>query len=192
MYEPSITKILNLTEDQGGLEVFVLMETKIHKGKNKYYKITFDYGPSEDPNYNIYIKNGGEEEIFIASINAEKLIIPGNGYIYSCGRSNELYNKKRKYKLSDNSLIEVAQASYYIGLKTQTNAFLTLYSEKNKQNKVAVLPKNYNIEVLLEKDDWIMIKTSFGLTGWVKLSDLTTYDMSKENLSIKNFYFSGD
>jgi len=112
LYEPSITKILNLTEDQGGLEVFVLMETKIHKGKNKYYKITFDYGPSEDPNYNIYLKNGGEEEIFIASINAEKLIIPGNGYIYSCGRSNELYNKKRKYKLSDNSLIEVAQAFF--------------------------------------------------------------------------------
>jgi len=94
--------------------------------------------------------------------------------------------------LHKHSLIEVAQAGYYIGLKTQTNSFLTLYSEKNKQNKVAVLPKNYNIEVLLEKDDWIMIKTPFGLTGWVKLSDLTTYDMSKENLSIKNFYFSGD
>ncbi|MCD4793375.1 MAG: SH3 domain-containing protein [Bacteroidales bacterium] len=62
----------------------------------------------------------------------------------------------------------------------------------NKNKKVAVLPKGYDVEVLIEKDGWLMIKTPFGLTGWVNERDLITYDVTGEKLSIKGLYYMGD
>ena len=45
---------------------------------------------------------------------------------------------------------------------------LTLYTDKTKTNKVAILPIGSDIEVLLhEKPDWYLVRSSFGLVGWV-------------------------
>ncbi len=194
LYEPSITEIIDTTEEDNGnyIEVYVLMKTKINKNTDKYYIITFDYGPSEDPSYNIYLEEASGNNTHIAFIGAEQLIIPGNGNIYCSSRTNQLYDKKRKFKLSGKSLIEVKQAAYYIGLKSKTNTLLTLYADINKTKKVAVLPKGYDVEVLIEKDGWLMIKTPFGLTGWVNERDLITYDVTGEKLSIKGLYYMGD
>jgi len=193
LYEPSITTLINKSiDDPYGETVYHLLKTKVEKSSSVLYVITFDYGPSEDHTYNIYKETSSGSLIHISEIGAEKLVIPGNGYIYSSGRNNQLYDKKRKFKLSGESLTEVEQGAYYIGLKTQTNKTITLYSDKDKKNKTAVLPKNYDIEILIEKNKCILIKTAFGLTGWAKLSDLNTYDMTGESLSIKNFYYAGD
>ncbi|MCD4793376.1 MAG: hypothetical protein K8R54_09100 [Bacteroidales bacterium] len=95
LYEPSITEIINTTEDYEGMEVYVLMKTKINKNTDKYYIITFDYGPSEDPSYNIYLEEASGNNTHIAFIGAEQLIIPGNGNIYCSSRTNQIYNKKK-------------------------------------------------------------------------------------------------
>jgi len=190
-YEPSITEIINTTEDDY-TEIYVLMRTKINKNTDQYYIITFDYGPSEDPTYNIYLDEATGNNTHIAYIDTEQLIIPGNGNIYCSGRINQLYDKKRKFTLSDESLTEVKQAAYYIGLKSKTNTKLTLYADINKEKKIALLPKGSDVEVLIENDGWLMIKTPFGLTGWINENDLITYDPTGETISINGLYFMGD
>jgi hypothetical protein len=192
LYEPSISTIINTADESDYGVVYKILKTKINKNSPTVYLITFDYGPSEDHTYTIYKETGSGNFVELGSIGAEKIVIPGNGYIYGSGRNNQLYNKKRKFKISGTEIIEVKQAAYYIGLQTQTNKMLTLYADKEGKEKSAVLPKNYSIEVLIEQDECILIKTPFGLTGWAKLSDLVTYDMTGQNLSIKGFYYAGD
>ena len=46
---------------------------------------------------------------------------------------------------------------------------LTMYSDQNKKNTVAVLPIGAEIEVLLNAPpDWYLVRTSFGLVGYTK------------------------
>ena len=65
------------------------MKTKISKSSEKYYIIKFDEGPSEDPSYHIFLEESNGENSYIGSVDAEKLIIPGNGYLYSSGETNQ-------------------------------------------------------------------------------------------------------
>ena len=75
---------------------------------------------------------------------------------------------------SEDKLIEVEQVADYIWVKTKTQEVITLYADKNKKKKAAVLPANYNVEILIEENGWFLIKTPFGLTGWIQESDIKT------------------
>ncbi len=169
-------------------ERYELIKTKINAQKNIYYKIYFDYGESEDPNYTICKINSDGIETEIANIDKDFLIIPGNGYIYAGGSSNEYYDRRIKYKLAGDKLVEVPQAAYYVGMASKTNSLITLYADKNKSDKVAVLPQNYKVEILIEDKGWLLLKTPFGLTGWLKISDIDTY----MNPTLDGFRFNGD
>ena len=62
-----------------------------------------------------------------------------------------------------------------------------MYSDKNKREVIAGIPPEYNIEVLLyDKDTRLfLIRTEFGLTGWVEVSTFGKID-------IEGLYFAGD
>jgi len=189
-YVPEISELINKQLETEGFDVFDVIKTKIDSKKNELYLIQYTSGPSDDPGYFISLIKENSDLQEVASFSGEELIIPGNGFVYKSGRMNELYTKRFKYKLEGDKLIEVPQGAYYVGLKTKTRATIVLYSQKNKSVKSAVLPASYDVEILIEDDGWILLKTAYGLTGWLNLKDILTYPV--EESTLEDFYFMGD
>jgi len=189
-YNPQNSELINKQTETEGLEVFDVIKTKLDSKSDNLYLIQFSTGPSDDPGYFISLINENGSLTEIANFSGEELIIPGNGLIYKSGRMNELYTKRFKYKLENNKLVEVPQTAYYVGLKTITRDIVVLYSGKNKSSKLAVLPKEYKVEILVEENGWILVKTDYGLTGWVNLKDILTYP--PDECTFEDFFFMGD
>jgi len=165
-----------------------IIKTKINARENTYYIVEFLIGGSEIETYTIYKINADNSETQIASFDCEEIVIPGNGNVYIKGGVNELYSLSQKFKLIGDKLEEVEQGAYYIGIKTKTQELITLYTDKNKIKKAAVLPANYNVEILIEDNGWYLIKTPFGLTGWIKTTDVYTGLPYERKPTFKGFF----
>lgn len=163
-----------------------VLSTKINIKRNELYTIEYWPGLSADPTFIIY-ENTKDSLKSIISLNGETLIIPGNGSIYFSGHTNKMFNIRRKFTLESGSLKEVKQPFYYVGLKTITLKPIELYSDTLYAQKIAGLPHNSNIEVLINASEHYLIKTALGLTGWVKIPTTTI-----EESPIKGLYYTGD
>lgn len=93
-----------------------------------------------------------------------------------------MFNERRKYTYNGKQFVEVKQPYLYVGLKTTVKplgseaAPLVLYADKSQQTRVATLPVGTEIEVLLqESSEWYLVRTSFGLVGWTKVT-MGAYD----------------
>ena len=162
-----------------------LIKTKINSSGQLYY-VVFSWGPSADPNFQFYKDSDLSRPAF--TIYALQVFIPGNGYIYSSGHTNNMFNTRKKYTVENNSLKEIEQAFYYVGLKTKTLEAIKLYRDEQLVKIIANLPKDYNVEVLINKPgtNLFLIKTDFGLTGWIKP------EMRGRTTQIDKLYYAGD
>lgn len=148
-------------EDLDG-QTYILVELTFNENADKKYTILYNEGSSVDPEFSIYLGN-----IHIGDIKGQNLFITKSGNFYSSGHTNTNFNEKRKYKIIKEKITEIKQPFLYVGLKTKTLKNITLF-----ENKVATLPKDYEIEVILADQkiaDLYLIKTTFGLLGWAKV-----------------------
>lgn len=188
-YNSELSNLLNLKLGREGFEIIRAIETKIDSSRADRYTIDFDFGPSDDPAFIIYLQTK-EGLIKAGSIGGQELVVPGNGYIYVSGSSNDYFNRRRKYVIEEMKLKEVTQPFYYVGLRSTNTKPLDLYKDLTYQEKIAHLPENSELEVLIARlrqseheyalDYDFLIKTPFGLLGWVHLGN------------IKGIYFHGD
>jgi len=142
---------------------------------NDKIKVEFHYtkAPSDDPTF-IAVYN---EEIILEEAGST-LHFKGKT-LYVEGNANSYFNKRRKFQFIDNSYQEVNQPFYHIGIKGLLNYPVQIYKTDNFIEKVAYLPKDYEIEVLLgqtggEYNDLekVLIKTEFGLIGWFNFKEV--------------------
>jgi hypothetical protein len=130
------------------------------------------YGFCPGPSF--YIYDNKNPDLYLGHINAQTLYIPGNGFIYASGGEGS-FDAKRKYQILENEIVEIKQPFYYVGLKSTTLKPITIYQTKELKKKIAGLPVEYPIEVMLAErdftstDDLYLVKTSFGLVGWARL-----------------------
>lgn len=66
----------------------------------------------------------------------------------------------------------------YIGKTAITKEFLTLYTDMEETKIVAKLPKGYYVEIIVKDGNHYVIKTDFGLLGYVNIEP----DKSEDNL----------
>ena len=145
--------------------------------------IGFDSGDSDDPSFTIQI-NKSED---IASIEGDKLYISAGKTFYVKVEDNVYYTHSKKFHIVDNKIVEVQQPFYYVNKDCTTSTALVMYTEKcGKAKKVAVLPANAHVKVVLaeyaeytdntcnnEENNMNMnflVITPFGLVGWVSTS----------------------
>ncbi|RKE04072.1 hypothetical protein [Marinifilum flexuosum] len=159
--------------------------SKIDYKKDEYYRIIFSSAESCDPMYSIY-KETGDSLISMGTIECLDLFVPGNGYLYCRGHANTTYNKRKKYKLVGDQLVEVKQPYYHVGIRSEIIESIVLYTDKTLKEELAKLPKGAEVEVLLNEDEMFLVKTSFGLVGWWKPESL--YPKSP----VPDLYFRGD
>lgn len=143
---------------------------KIDSKSEQKYAIVYSTCPG--PEFIIYDSTNPDK--IIGVINADHLYINGSGSIYSSGGEGT-FDARKKYVLKNGKIEQVNQPFYYVGLKSKTLNPINIYDSKNLETKVASLPANYNIEIILseqafnETEALYLVKTEFGLVGWTKL-----------------------
>lgn len=198
-YDKEISKVINVKykdlpksdpfymEECDG-EIIKLLRTKIDKSSDKYYTISYNPNCCCPYGYKIYKDNNPHK--IIGEITAARILIPGNGAIYTDGRIWGNFNKRQKFILSKDTIKEVKQPFNYVGLFSKTKSTINLYYEKDLKNLIATIPANYEIEVLLNDKsvkDLYLVRTSFGIVGWTKLQ--AEQYQSKD---VEGIYYWGD
>ncbi|PWD98648.1 hypothetical protein [Marinilabilia rubra] len=199
-YNPSSTEVFNTKvtelpqsdpfypqEEGPGMGNVKLVKTRIKPG-GSYYYVMFSWGPSADPSFMFYEEGNTDKVAFYLS--GKRLFIPGNGNVYVDGHTNNMFDTRRKLKLVNGSLNEIKQPFYYVGLKSKTLKPAKLYQSEKINKVIASLPEDYSVEVLINKPetDLYLVKTDFGMTGWLKLGENAFYG----NEIIEGLYYAGD
>lgn len=202
-YDPQTTKLINIPcylldrknpffcHKDSDYEARTLVGKYKNKKMLDSLEICFIEGASADPEFEIYKKNGKK----IGSITCLDFYITETGAIYTSGHTNSMFDKRRKFQILNDTILEVQQPFRYIGLKGRTLKPITLYQDKIGKGIVAQLPAKYEIEILLSEstgkdfdtEQNYLVKTEFGLIGWLRISD---DDVSEPIL--KEFYYAGD
>lgn len=189
-YDPQITQVVNKPlnggpEHEGEPLVTRALKTRIDRAKSEEVFIDFDPGPSADPSIVVTRVGSKEPAGYISGL---EFYIPGTGAIYASGHTNTMFDTRRKYVLQVNELVEVKQPFYWVGLESKAKKDLVLYSGKDWKETVARIPKGSALTVVLnEGENWYLIKTPFGLVGWLKIDG-----GSQEADTIEGLYFRGD
>ncbi|TRX61664.1 hypothetical protein [Carboxylicivirga sp. M1479] len=161
-------------EDLDG-QTYVLVKLTFNKNANVEYTILYNEGSSINPEFSIY-----NDELHLGDITGWNLFITKSGNFYSSGHVNSEFNVRRKFQIKDGKLIEVKQPFLYVGLKSITLKGINLYETKELKNKIAFLPTDYEVEVVLadsEIEGLYLLKTKFGLVGWTKIE--SSYPFAK-------------
>lgn len=190
-YAPQGTEVLNKPlnadrpADDGSPLVTRVLKTRIDQGKSEEVFIDYDPGPNVDPEIAVTRVGSAEPAGYVSGLN---FYIPGTGAIYASGHTNNNFDTRRKYVLQGDRLVEVKQPFYWVGLESKAKKDLVLYSAKDQKEVVAQLPKGSAVTVVLnEGEDWYLLKTPFGLVGWLKIEV-----RSQEADTIEGLYFAGD
>jgi hypothetical protein len=193
-YDPKITTVINKEPDnpikyniQGisGIKIIRAIRTKISLNTQEYYIIDFDEGASDDPTF-ILLKEENKKLKYISHMPGTSLVIPGDGNLYISGHTNDMFDKRRKFSLSKDRIVEVQQPYYYVGLETKIKKKIDLYSTPQQSEVIHSLLKGSKVTVLLNKGDLYLLKTSFGLVGWTQIP------YGSQETSIEGLYFAGD
>ena len=80
-----------------------------------------------------------------------------------------MFPRRRKFTVSREKIVEIKQSFCYVGIKTFTLANIKLFADMNLMVQLAFLPKNTEVEILLNKGNKYLVKTPFGLVGWTKV-----------------------
>lgn len=186
-YDPSLAKLINkpLAAEQGDPEVTRLLSTRLKKDSETRYLIDFDPGPSADP---AFVITDEKTQRRIGSMGADALVIPGNGFIYAAGRSNNMHLERQKFEIRDGELVEIKQPFSYVGLDSKALVPLTLTAGKDAGEVIANIPKGDALQVVLRDGEHLLIKTQFGLVGWWKMKT----DVMQGNAEIEGIYYAGD
>jgi hypothetical protein len=115
-----------------------------------------------------------------------EITFPGDGFFYVTGHTNNTFNQRRKFTIRDDALVEIRQPFYYVGLETVTKEELDVYADFALTTHVAHLPKNTPITVVVNTEDYYLIKTPRDLLGWTKIR------AEQQDTVIEGLYYFGD
>jgi hypothetical protein len=162
----------------------------------------FKMGNRKDSLNIIYSEGMSADPGFVVSTKADKIIqrfsciefyINSLGTIYTSGHVNNMYDRRRKFQINEDTITEIKQPYNFVGLKGKALRDIILYKDKTGNEIVAQIPAGYEIEILLaesvtkdfEMDTNFLVKTEFGLVGWLRLEG------SSDNV-IEGLYYAGD
>jgi len=163
----------------------VIAEVLLDKKTDKRCLLTFGICPE----FEFFLYDLETKEM-IDSFFATEIVISGNGSVYTSGHLLD-YNLRKKYQFDGRTFKEVNQPFYYIGLKSYTLRQVELFSDIELTQKLATLPKHYDVEVLLASNDKrfpsnYLVKTSYGLVGWAHLKSGQYQSIDIEGLFYNN------
>lgn len=198
-YDPSTSNVINkecneLPKDhpfysngEWAREVLV-MKTKIDD--NDYF-VVYTSGPSCDIGFFVFSAVSKKQ---IGAVWGEEIVINGSRNIYTLGHNNQMFVKRRKYELTDDTIRVVQPEFYYVGIKSRTINPIVIYTSEAMTDVLASLPAGYEIDILVAKEIIVssrnqtgyLVKTPLGLVGWALLK------AGQSPIDVEGLYFEGD
>lgn len=192
-YDPANSEVLTAKHpdaarhDEAGVAVSRALRTQLlGKGKG-HFVIDADSGGSWDPGITVLQEKDGLLKPLL-HIRGLRFALPGNGAIYVDGHNNTMFDVRRKYEWHDGTFVETRQPFRYVGLDTVTQSAIDLFSSRKYTRVIASLPKGAPVSVLLNRGSDYLVKTSFGLLGWIRIRE----GIQREESPIQGIYFEGD
>ena len=189
-YKPELTTVINctFTDPESKMKTVEAVEARVSAGSAPLL-IEYSEGPSCDPTFFVYRcmdhRKTGEPLLTVWGLT---LAIPGDGFIYVYGHTNNFYSQMRKFEATQTGVREVPQPFFFVGLKTKTTVGLDLLSSPDAGVVVSRLEKGERATVLACKaDDWCLVKDRIGVVGWFKLEYT-----EKGNGQFLGVFFAGD
>ena len=188
-YLAESSRLVNETVSEDMVKVLV---TKLDIRQPDEYLVMFDPGPSEDPAFGLFriqgdslipLKDENGQEFWVGGLD---MILPGYGSFYVTGHINNMFDMRRKFIVDGGVVREVRQPFYYVGLDSETTQAVKLYASTRLDEVVAYLPQGAKVSVLINQGDYYLVKTPFGLVGWIKVDDYA-YETP-----VKGIRFNGD
>lgn len=169
-----------------------VLDFYLDASKSRKLELNFTNGASDDPSFEVRLAGAASSlEYGENMFGALEVFIPGSGAIYASGHTNTTFNKRQKFGFDGAKLIEIKQPYYYVGLNSKALRDLAIYAdqlsaEKAKGAPLAVIAKGSTLTVLLNEGDFYLLKSRFGLVGWVKLT------LTQSAKDIDGLFFAGD
>jgi hypothetical protein len=179
---------IHCDRDSALVEWTLVAKVKVGNIKDSV-NVIYSPGMSDDPGFIISTKS----DKTIGQFSCIEFYINSLGTVYTSGHVNNMYDRRRKFQVQPDTVIEVKQPYNFVGLKGKTLRDINLYQNKTGGEIVAVIPKDYEIEILLaesstkdfEIDQNFLVKTEFGLVGWLRLEGFS-------DRVIEALYYAGD
>ena len=194
-FNPGLTTVVNKPMP----EATAIDEAQTHvldfyldAGKTRKLALNFSNGASDDPTFEVRLAGAATPlEYGENMFGALEVFIPGNGSLYASGHTNSTFNKRQKYSFAGSKLVESKQPYFYVGLNSKALRDLAIYpdqaaAEKANGTPLAVIAKDSTLTVLINEGEFYLLKSTFGLVGWVKLSP------SQSAEDIDGLFFAGD
>jgi hypothetical protein len=146
-----------------------VLRTRLQAADSTVYEIEYSQGPSCDPYFSVN-RAGLLNQKHLGGGIGTAISIPGDGCIYISGIADDYFDRHRKFVVRGDTLVEMMQPSYYVGLASTANDTVRLYREPALVRLVAtVLPKDSLIVVLSHADHTYLIRDRHGILGWATI-----------------------
>lgn len=155
---------------EGGIYLSRPIRTQLLGPGKGFFTVDCDSGGSEDPSC-AFLKEDNGKFKEVARIPGLRFVLPGNGNIYADGHNNTMFNVRRKFVWHEGAFIEIKQPFLYVGLDTTTRKAIDIYSAQDHKQVVASLPKGAALSVVLNQGEQYLVKTPFGLLGWIQIKE---------------------
>jgi hypothetical protein len=153
-----------------------------------YYLVHTD-GMSGDPAFYLIRGSDGEE---VGGGAADVIAFPDSGDVWVYQRSNAVFPMRRRIRLADGRMEEVAEDRYAVGLQTVALKAFSLRRALDDSTEVASVAGGDSIEVVAgidppRSESVLLVRTRTGAEGWVRVPS------QQCNLAvIKGICFLGD
>lgn len=164
-------------------------------------EIGYSPGPSEDPMYGIVVYRG--KKTLSKFVQATSLAISSSCQFYVSGKTNNSFDMRRKFVISEKDIKETEQPLYLVNEKCATSSPAVLTTQKcGKGTVVATIPKGSEVRILaseglkpsIESDLDLegscgegkisyLVASPFGLVGWVENKSGDIYGRPGQPLS---------
>ncbi|MEA2077625.1 MAG: hypothetical protein U9O95_06360 [Candidatus Marinimicrobia bacterium] len=176
---------------QGDTSSYVkVLEIFPDESSTDFYSILFSIGEGGNSRYEFYLEGEFVTPAFI--IYADHLDFLGNGIVVARGSMNEMFMRSRKFKISENKIIELKQPFYAVDIQSEANRNFNIFMTKRMKKVIGNVKKGDEISVLIaefkNKYVYYLIRSKLGLTGWIKINQGTWVDETP----IKDLYYHGD
>lgn len=166
-------KYFSAAEHPGAIEAMGHSErvliTSLTPDTTKRYTIVFSPGLSADPYFLIFDVAGDSLCFCGRTTFCTDIYIPGDGYIYTSGHADSMFDVRRKYTIRDGGLVEIPQPMLYVGMETVTTKKITLTHDRGGTGAIAELDAGTSITVLVNDGDDYLVLTPQGITGWTRI-----------------------
>lgn len=168
-YEPGLAKVINETFiiPEAEIKTVEVLRTRLGESPD-WYRVVYSEGPSVDPEFIIYAEAGGKQREVLREFGLS-LRIPGDGFVYVSGHTNDYFDRTRKFAVRPDGAVEVKQPFYFVGITTRALEPVELFGDPELSSVVATVAKGEQVSVVLNRGDLYLVRASSGLVGWVRL-----------------------